>query len=416
MNNELKKLASKVNLELFDVGVFTKDKIREIFRGGKLPTADAMVDEIILRAVKEGATDVHIEPDENELRIRLGHEGILKRLVSLPKEISENIASVIKTKSSLNQFEKKKAQEGRWLVSYGRFQFDVRVSTLPTITGERIALRIFDRTTSISKLDELGFSPENLDKVRRLLHKPSGLVLAVGTSGNGTSTILYASINEVQSPDKNIITLENPVEHKLNLASQVQSVFDKSLPPSETLRPILRQSPNVIMISEIRDLETGSIAAEAAISGNLVLSALMASDAIGAIPRFLNFGITPYWVATALSGVIHQKLIRKVCAACKEEYQPTMEEMTHLGTAQFATFFKGRGCEECDGTGYAGRTGIHEILIIDDPLRDLIYRGSSILSLKETAFASGYEDIRSDAIRKATSGVTTPEELIRSLG
>jgi type II secretory ATPase GspE/PulE/Tfp pilus assembly ATPase PilB-like protein len=416
MQAELRKIPAKVNLELFDIGVFTKDKIREIFRGGKLPTADAMVEEIILRAVKEGATDIHIEPDEAELRVRLGYEGLLKRLVSLPKEISENIANVIKTKANLNQFEKKKPQEGRCSMTFAGHQFDMRVSTLPTITGERIALRLFNRTQSISRVDELGFSNENLEKLRRLLHRPSGLVLAVGSSGMGMSTIIFACLNELQSPEKNIITLENPVEFKLGYASQVQSVFDKTASPSDTLRPILRQSPNVLMLSEIRDGETGHIAAESALAGNLVLSTILATDALGTIPRLLNFGLSPYWVASSLAGMVYQKLIRMVCENCKEEFQPTNEELSRLGTAQFATFFKGKGCDMCSNSGYQGRTGIHEVLVIDDQMRDLIYRGASILDLKQSAYASGFEDIRSDAMKKVTAGITTLDEVIRSLG
>src|SRR5579862_2458238 len=410
IRGDIGKIPSKVNLELFDIGVFTKDKIREIFRGGKLPTADAMVEEIILRAVKEGATDIHIEPDEGELRIRLGDEGILRRLVSLPKEISENIASVVKQKANLNQFEKKKAQEGRCSMTFAGNQIDIRVATLPTITGERIALRLFNRTEDISRIEELGFSPENLERIRKILQQPSGLILAVGSSGMGMSTIIFACLNALQSPEKNIITLENPVEFKLNFSSQVQAVLDKSVTPTDTLRPILRQSPNVLMLSEIRDGETGSIAAEAALAGSLVLSTIVATDSLGTIPRLLNFGLSPYWVATSLTGLVYQKLIRKVCENCKEEYQPTDEEISRLGSSEFASFFKGKGCDQCNKTGYHGRTGIHEILIIDDRLRDLIYRGASILDLKQSAYASGFEDIRADAGKKVVAGITTIEE------
>jgi len=416
MIEEFKKIPSKVNLGLFDVSVFSKDKIRDIFRGGKLPTADAMVEEILLRAVKEGATDIHIEPKESELRVRLGSEGMLKHLVSLPKEIAENVASVIKTKANLNQFEKKKPQEGRYSVTIGTYQFDIRVNTLPTITGERLALRIFNKAANVSRVDDIGLSNENLEKLRRLLHKPSGLILLTGSAGSGLSTIMRACVNELESPDKNIITIENPVEFNWDFATQVQIAFDKTYTLSEALRPILRQSPNVIMLSEVRDLETGMVAAEAVLAGNLVLSTILASDTLGAIPRLLNFGMAPYWVATSLAGIVCQKLIRKICDSCKEEYQPTNEELAQLGATQFPTFFKGKGCELCGGTGYRERTGIHEILIIDDRLRDLIYRQASFLELKEAAYASGFEDLRTDAIKKAIIGVTAPEEVIRSLG
>jgi general secretion pathway protein E len=416
MIEELKAIASKVNLALFDVSVFSKDKIREMFRGGKLPTADAMVEEIILRAVKEGATDIHIEPREGELRIRMGSEGRLEQLVALPKEISENIANIVKTKANLNQFEKKKPQEGRYTVTISTYQFEIRVCTLPTISGERVALRIFNKTVNVSKMNELGLSNENLGKLQRLLQRPTGLILSAGTSGSGTSTILHACVNELQSPEKNIITLENPVEFQLDFATQVQTAIEKNATPLETLRPILRQGPNVIMISELRDLESSTLAAEAALAGNLVISSILASDTLGVIPRLLNFGMSPYWVATSLAGIITQKLVRKICDACKEEYQPTNEEALRLGTSEFATFFKGKGCEACDGTGYRGRIGIHEVLIIDDRLRDLIYRHASFIDIKEAAYASGFEDIRADALKKATAGITTIDEVLRAAG
>jgi type II secretory ATPase GspE/PulE/Tfp pilus assembly ATPase PilB-like protein len=416
MIEELKNIPSKVNLALFDVGVFSKDKIREMFRGGKLPTADAMVEEVILRAVKEGATDIHIEPKENELRIRLGSEGILEQLVALPKEISENISNIVKTKANLNQFEKKKPQEGRYVVTIANFQFEIRVSTLPTISGERVALRIFNKTVNVSKVSELGLSNENLGRIFRLLHKPAGLILSAGTSGSGTSTILHACINELQSPEKNIITLEDPVEFQLNFATQVQTSIDKDTTPLELLRPILRQGPNVIMISEVRDIESATLAAEAALAGNLVISSVLASDTLGTIPRLLHFGMTPYWVATSLAGVVTQRLVRKICEGCKQEYQPTNEEADRLGTSQFATFYEGKGCEICDGSGYHGRTGIHEVLIVDDHLRDLIYRQASFIELKESAYAHGFEDIRADALKKATSGITTIDEVLRAVG
>jgi general secretion pathway protein E len=416
MIEELKNIPDKVNLALFDVGVFSKDKIREMFRGGKLPTADAMVEEIILRAVKEGATDIHIEPKENELRIRLGSEGILEQLVALPKEISENISNIVKTKANLNQFEKKKPQEGRYTVTIANFQFEIRVSTLPTISGERVALRIFNKTVNVSKIGELGLSSENLGKVFRLLQKPAGLVLSAGTSGSGTSTILHACINEIQSPEKNIITLENPVEFQIDFATQVQMTIDKNVTALDLLRPILRQGPNVIMISEVRDFETATLAAEAALAGNLVISSVLASDTLGAIPRLLHFGMSPYWVATSIAGIITQKLIRKICDGCKQEYQPTREEADRLGMNQFATFYEGKGCDLCGGTGYRERTGIHEVLIVDDHLRNLIYRQASFIDMKEAAYAHGFEDMRIDAIKKATSGITTIDEVLRAVG
>jgi type II secretory ATPase GspE/PulE/Tfp pilus assembly ATPase PilB-like protein len=381
MLDQIKNVPSKVPIEQFDVETFSRDKIRDLFRTGRVPTADAMVDEIILRAVKDGATDLHFEPAENELRIRLGREGVMKRLVYLPKEISDNLANVVKTKASMNAFEKKKPQEGRFSVTIGQFPIDIRVSTVPVMHGERVALRILHKNTTIANIEELGFSPINLGKFRNLLKRSNGLLLVSGPSSSGKSTTVYAAVKDIQSIEKNVFTVENPIEYKLDLASQVPASGDKSFTFVDALRAILRQNPNIIMLGEIRDAETGIVAAEAALTGNLVLSTLLSSDAIGAIPRLLNLGVPAYWLASTLIGVIHQELVRKVCEDCKEQYTPdaqTTSPLLHMLSDQKA-FFRGKGCEKCDNSGYNGRTAIHEVLIVNDQIRDLIYQQASIL-------------------------------------
>lgn len=410
-----KKIASKVNLEMFDVAVLTKEKIQDIFQSGKIPTAELIVEEILLRALKAEATDVHVEPKETEITVRLGFDGILKRLVSLPREISDNVSNLLKTKAGLNQFEKKKSQEGQYTATVGGGQYNIHVNTLPTIFGERVAMRVSRMTEHLFTLDDLGLSGENLEKLRHLLHKPSGLILAAGPSGSGRSKILQACLNDIQSPEINIITLENPIQSKLSYASQIQMAMEKGDSSSDLLRSILRQSPNVIMLSEIRDLATGMIAAEAVLAGTLVLSTVLSGDALSSITRLLNFELSPYWIGNSLAGVIHQKLLRKICTECLEQYQPNEEELSILGAEQLK-MFKGRGCTVCNGTGYRERIGIHEILIIDDKLRDMIYRRASFLEVKEAAIAGGFEDIRTDAIKKARAGITTPSEILRALG
>ena len=418
MLEELKNVPSKIPIEQFDITAFAKDKIRDLFRTGKLPSADAMVDEIILRAVKEGATDLHFEPAENELRIRLGREGVMKRLVHLPKEIADNLANVVKTKASMNAFEKKKPQEGRFSVTIGALAIDIRVSTVPVMNGERIALRILHKNTTVANIEELGFSSVNLGKFRNLLKRSNGLLLVSGPSSSGKSTTVYAAVKDIQSPEKNVFTVENPIEYKLDLASQVPASGDKSFTFVDALRAILRQNPNIIMLGEIRDAETGIVAAEAALTGNLVLSTLLSSDAIGAIPRLLNLGVPAYWLASTLIGVIHQELVRKICEGCKEQYTP--EAHTESALLQMLSakkiYFRGKGCEKCEGTGYNGRTAIHEVLIVNDQIRDLIYQQASILKLKEAARLSGFEDIFQDAVNKVTTGVTTIQEFERALG
>src|SRR5271169_2149314 len=221
MLDEFKNIAGKVQLEQFDVANFSKEKIRELFRTGKVPTAEVLIDELILRAIKEGATDLHLEPHENELRIRLGFEGFMKRLIFLPKEISENLANVLKTKATLNAFEKKKPQEGQFSLSIGTYQFDIRISLIPVLWGEQIALRIFQKNARSYRIEEIGFSKENLEKTRSLIRKPSGLLLFSGPVSGGKTTTMYSTVNDVATPEKNIISVENPIESKLEFASQI---------------------------------------------------------------------------------------------------------------------------------------------------------------------------------------------------
>ena len=413
--DELKKIPSKVNLELFDISTFTPQKIREIFRGGKLPTAEAMADEIVLRAIRSGSTEVHIEPRDTELLVRLVSDGLFRRLVSLPREITENIITALKNKTGLNQDEKRISQEGGYTVSLAGLSFDIRMSTLPTSSGERVSLRILRKRDGPAKIDELGLSGENSEKLLRLIHRSSGLILSAGPTGSGESTVVRACLAEIAGPDRNIITMEERIEHRLEFASQVRTSPAPGSTPAEVFRLVLRHNPSVIMLSEVRDLESGMIAADAVQSGILVFSTILARNAIGTIIRLRDFGLSPYWVATTLAGVVHQKLIRKICSECMVSYQPTPEELAFMGKAGSGTFYQGKGCPACDGTGYRESTGIHEILTVDDRLRDLILREANFLQLKEAAQASGFEDIRTDATMKARAGLTTPQEILRVL-
>jgi type IV pilus assembly protein PilB len=409
----------RVALEQLDVKLLSKDKIRELFRLGKLPTADQIVEEIIFRAIQSGATDIHFEPIEGELQIRLGHEGTLRRLVSLSPDMNDPIVSILKTRATLNQFEKKKPQEGRYSAVYGNEPFDFRINVMPVLSGERCLLRIWRKTSTISRLDELGYGKENLDRLRTLLRSPRGLLLFTGPSASGKSTSVYAAVNHVQTPEKSVITVEDPVEFRLPFASQVHLPADKSFNFIDALRAILRQNPNVIMIGEIRDAETGIVAAEAAQTGNLVLSTMLADDAVGAIHRLFNLGIPPYWLASSLVGIVYQLLVRKICVNCKEEYQLSPDELQMVGAPMESSdlkLFRGRGCQNCFGTGYKGRSAICEIVTISPILRDLIINKESILKMRQEATNCGFQAIRQDAVRKALTGVTTLQEVIRVLG
>jgi type II secretory ATPase GspE/PulE/Tfp pilus assembly ATPase PilB-like protein len=409
----------RIPLEQIDVRALSKDKIRDLFRQGKLPTADQIVEEILIRAVQSHANDIHFEPIENEMQIRLGHEGTLKRMLSLPLDMNESIISVLKGKAILNQFEKKKPQEGRFSSIYGTEALDFRVNVIPVLSGERCLVRLLHKTTNISRIEELGFSKENLERLRTLLRSPRGLLLITGPSGSGKSTTVYAAVNYIASPEKCVITVEDPVEYRLPYASQVHLPPDKSFNFIDALRAILRQNPNIIMIGEIRDAETGVVAGEAALTGNLVLSTMLADDAIGAIHRLLNLGVPAYWLASTVVGIVYQLLIRKICPNCKEEYQLSQEELLMVGAPTESSdlkLFRGRGCPNCAGTGYKGRVAICEIVTISPTLRDMIFQKESILKMREEAGNFGFQGIRQDAIRKAISGITTLQEITRVLG
>jgi type II secretory ATPase GspE/PulE/Tfp pilus assembly ATPase PilB-like protein len=409
----------RIPLEQLDVRLLSKDKIREMFRQGKLPTADQIVEEILLRAVQSYANDIHFEPIEGEMQIRVGHEGTLKRMLSLPPDMCDPIISVLKSRATLNQFEKKKPQEGRYSATYGNESLDFRVNIIPVLAGERCLVRLLHKTSSISRIEDLGFSRENLERLRILLRSPRGLLLITGPSGSGKTTTVYASVNYVANPEKCVITVEDPVEYRLPYASQVHLPPDKSFNFIDALRAILRQNPNVIMIGEIRDAETGVVAGEAALTGNLVLSTMLADDAIGAIHRLLNLGVPAYWLASTVVGIIYQLLIRKICPNCKEEYLLSPEELQMIGAPMESSdlkLFRGRGCTNCSGTGYKGRIAISEVVTISPTLRDMIFQRESILKMREEAGNFGFQAIRQDAVRKAITGITTLQEIVRVLG
>ncbi len=415
---DFKDVPSIIPLEQFDVGAFSKEKIREIFRTTRMPTAEAMVDEILLRAIKAGATDLHLEPAEGELRIRMGLEGMMKKLINLPKDVAESFTNVLMTRGNLNAFEKKKPQEGRFSITVAGHVFDVRISTVPVLWGERVALRMFPKNARVYHIEELGFSEENLSKVRSIIHRPTGLFLVSGPSSSGKTTTMYAAVADIQSPDKNILTVENPIECKLAFASQISTAGEKSLTVAEALRAILKQNPHVIMVGEVRDAETGMVAAEAALTGNLVLSTMLSGDAVGTIYRLLNLGVLPYWLASTLIGVAYQQLVRRVCDSCKEEYEPSAAEKATLN-GDFKNqkkFCRGKGCEKCNNTGYKGRTSINEVLIVNEQMRDLIDQQASMEKLKEAAKAASFRRIFQDASEKVTAGITTIDEYNRAVG
>ena len=417
--NAYQTLQSKFPLESIDLHTRSKEKVYEAFNSGKLPTIDLIVDELVMRAIKLGATDIFLEPMETELRVRLSIDGVLNHFLSMPKEMIETVTNVLRTRGSLKLFDKKKAQDGRYTSQYGSFTFDFRVNTLPTMEGERYAIRIIRKGQSILNMNEIGFSDENIELVRHLLNRPRGLLIIAGPSGSGVSTTAYACLSSLKDAQKSIMTIENPVEFRLNFASQVEIDPEQKMDYATSMRAVLKQHPDVIFLGSINESTAGNAAAEASLTGNMVISTVLASDALSVIPRLVSFGIPLTWLAPILNGVIFQHLARRICKYCKTSYKPTEHELHVAGLSQLGatvTLFKGKGCEYCGGDGYLGRIAIHEVLVVDEELKDHIYNQSSPVRLREAATKNGLESLRFDAAKKLMAGVISLDEYLRVIG
>ncbi|HCA80783.1 MAG TPA: type II secretion system protein GspE, partial [Bacteroidetes bacterium] len=414
--DKLGRIGSAIDLSRYDVrNRDGEGTVREIDSDSET-TMSKIVDELLLRAAKSGTSDIHIEPGEREMMVRFRVDGVLQRIVSLPMNAHQGIIAVLKSRASMDMFERAIPQDGRISLTFADRVFDVRVSTLPLLHGEKMVLRLLGKNAMMYSLDNLGFSQENVTKFRSLLSHPNGIVLVTGPTGSGKTTTLYAGLNEIKNISRNITTVENPVEYKLDLVNQVQVMAERGLTFATALRSILRQDPNVVLIGEIRDAETGTIATEAALTGHLVLSTLHTNDAIGAIPRMINLGIEPFYVASAVVGVLAQRLVRRLCTRCNEEYEPDSALLESAGLAHLPpgiTLFKPRGCNACNGFGYKGRISIHEVLVVTDEMRDLIATEISTSKLTTLADAGGYRDMYFDGIQKALAGITSIEEVFR---
>jgi type IV pilus assembly protein PilB len=380
--------------------------------------ATAMVDRMITRAVELKASDIHLEAAELETLLRYRVDGMLRVVDRFPVALHPALVSRIKVMAQLDISERQAPQDGRIkLRRANRGDIDLRVSVLPTYYGEKVCCRILDNTRAALSLDELGFEPDQLVIFERMIRAPYGMLLVTGPTGSGKSTTLYGALNAVRSPELNVVSVEDPVEYQLPGINQVQVNPKRGLTFAGALRSILRQDPNVVLVGEIRDRETGVIAAEAALTGHLVMSSLHTNDAPSAITRLTEMGIEPYLVAPSLVGVIAQRLVRKVCAACAEAYAPTASELESLGLAglpESIPFRRGRGCDGCQGTGYSGRTAVREFLEVTDALKTKIGRGVSAEELRAEAVAQGFKGMRFQALRRLLAGETTTHEVLRA--
>ncbi|MFH1061313.1 MAG: ATPase, T2SS/T4P/T4SS family [Candidatus Omnitrophota bacterium] len=376
-----------------------------------------LVNEILQMSVSARATDIHIEPDEEEIRIRCRIDGLLTEMKNYPKEVQLPIISRIKVLSGLDISEKRIPQDGRFKFLFEEREIDLRVSTLPTVLGEKIVLRVLDKSMVVMDMNKLGFLPENLEQLQDLIHRPYGMLLVTGPTSSGKTTTLYSALNTINTIEKNILTVEDPVEYRLKMINQVQINPRAGLTFAAGLRSFLRQDPNVIMIGEIRDLETAEIAVQSALTGHLVLSTIHTNNAPSTINRLIDMKIDAFLVASAVTGVLAQRLIRTICPGCKQPFTPDAGVVQGLNlpvSEKGYTFYKGIGCDACGGTGYKGRIGIYEMMIINNSIRELILRHASTDELTQTAKKNGMKTLREDGFQKVLNGVTTVEEVLRA--
>jgi type IV pilus assembly protein PilB len=380
-----------------------------------------LVNYILTDAVKRGASDIHMEPYEKEYRVRYRVDGMLATIMNPPLKLRDAIISRVKIMAKLDISEKRLPQDGRIMIRMmhngKKKQLDFRVSVLPTLHGEKVVMRLLDKENLRLDMTKLGFEPESLEKLQKAIFKPYGMVLVTGPTGSGKTNTLYSSISQLNKPDTNIVTAEDPVEFQLPGINQVQMKEQIGLNFAAALRSFLRQDPNIILVGEIRDFETAEIAIKAALTGHLVLSTLHTNDAPATISRLMNMGIEPFLVATSVHLICAQRLGRRICSECKEEEEVSPQVLIDAGftpeEAKNAKIYKGRGCSVCNNRGFKGRVGLYEVLEITDELRELILVGASALELKKKAVEQGMISLRRSGLIKVMAGVTTLEEVIR---
>ena len=376
-----------------------------------------LVDSLLQQAVKERASDIHLEPFERELRVRFRCDNVLYEPVTpLPKALMPSIVSRIKILGGVDIAEKRIPQDGRIRLKIAGRDYDVRLSTVPVTHGERVVLRLLPRTSEMLDLARLGFNEKQLATWERLIKRPNGIVLVTGPTGSGKTTTLYGALSRVNTADRAIITIDDPVEIQLPGVGQIEVNNKVGLTFANALRSVLRQNPNIILVGEIRDLETAEIAIQASLTGHLVFSTLHTNDAPSAITRLVDMGVEPYLVASSLFAVLAQRLVRVLCTHCRESYAPSAESLAEIGVraSRPVSVYRAKGCAHCNQTGYMGRVGIFELMIVDDGIRAHITQSTDAKTIKKIAVESGMQPLRVDGARKVLEGVTSIEEILRA--
>jgi len=401
----------------------TSQILSEIEETGDLleDTSDApvvkLVNLMLSQAVKARASDIHIEHSQHTLKIRYRVDGILYDMLSPPKHIQSALISRIKIMSKMNIAEKRLPQDGRIEIKIADKSIDIRVSTIPVAFGERVVLRLLDKTNVLLDVSDLGMPANRLTMFNRLIRSPHGIILVTGPTGSGKTTTLYAALSTINTTDINIITIEDPIEYQIDGIGQIQVNPKIDLTFAKGLRSIVRQDPDVILVGEIRDLETAEIATQSALTGHLVFSTLHTNDSASATTRLIDMGIEPFLVTSSVMAILAQRLVRVICADCKEEYTPDRESLQSIGiTPEMlpgGKLYRGRGCPSCLDTGYKGRTGMFELMVLDEPIRNLILKTSDANAIKRKAVEQGMATLRKDGAQKVLNGITTIEEVFR---
>lgn len=393
-----------------DLGVGARPDERPVIR---------LVSSILQQAISDGTSDIHVEPRQNQLAIRFRVDGILREVMAIPQKLQNGVTARFKILSNLNIAEKRLPQDGRFSVKVGGKKVDFRVSTLPTVFGEKIVLRLLETSNVLMKLTDLGFAPEVYEKYRDVFTRPYGAILVTGPTGSGKSTTLYATLNELNTPEKNIITVEDPVEYRIGGINQVQTNAKVGLTFASALRNILRSDPDIVMIGEIRDHETAKIAVESALTGHLVLATLHTSNAPGALNRLTDMGVEPFLTSSAVDCVIAQRLARKLCDHCKRPVEVEIDALRVSGFPVEAItaphFHEAVGCDRCGGTGYSGRLGIYELMVMTEEIKRMVLARVSSDDISLAAEESGMVRLKEDGLHKAASGLTTIEEVLRTV-
>jgi len=372
-----------------------------------------LVNLIVAQAVKDRASDIHIEPEEGMVRVRYRIDGILHEAQGLPKHLQNVLASRIKVMAKMDIAETRNPQDGRIQLKMEGRNLDLRVSTFPTVYGENVVIRILDKSNVLLGLTDLGFSDKDLKDFNRVIQRPNGILLVTGPTGSGKTTTLYAALSSINSVERNIITIEDPVEYEIPLIRQTQVNPRAGLTFSNGLRSILRQDPDVIMVGEIRDKETAEIAIQASLTGHLVFSTLHTNDAAGSLTRLLDMGVEPYLIATSVVAILAQRLVRVVCPYCKEKYMPSPEVFRDLNIKEKFETWRGKGCARCKNTGFTGRIGIFELLLVTDEIKELVTAKRPANEIKKSALSGGMRTLFDDGMQKIKDGSTTIEEVLR---